>query len=642
MLGRRLRARALRHQRLARVLRVRYALAERRELARRRTAVRRRFLRPLAVSSFASDDELAVAAEPLAAAVEFVEEQEQTPDEVMSSATPATPTMPSTEPPATQSAEPADELPVTAPRAPATPHLAMPIRGPAAAEPPSGARVATPLTGLDAELASPASIGAPPAALEVAVVAPPAAPLDSEPAHAATERPASRRALTPAAVAAAAVAELLSVRAPSSAPVEERVARPPARFSARAETVAGASAPAPEPARAAADAANDAAHADSPPLSAPPEALDANALFTPSEPEARAPAAWLERLTRAAAQPNVAAPVASTTQPARRLLPLSDPAARRPAQSSMAPPLPEPDVVALSPSARRFLRPLLGVDPVDVLLRAGSDASRAVAAHAADALAFEGEVVLGAEAAQTLDAPATLGLLAHELTHVARRAAPRFVPPIARDTGVGSRAQPPTDEETLARRVEARVTRAAERGVDGSSLAAPVGHATPRRSVHGPLSRDTPTARGGLNPAVAPMRADVPAPFGASPTRPARLSADAESFDWGGLPAPWEPLPGWVTESLSVAVPRGNGAGLAPPQAAAGGGALSLASAPSAPFVQRAGEERSLATADGAPSATPARAPAAHAPPEPDLDDLARQVYTILRRRLAAEARRAG
>ena len=112
--------------------------------------------------------------------------------------------------------------------------------------------------------------------------------------------------------------------------------------------------------------------------------------------------------------------------------------------------------------------------------------------------------------------------------------------------------------------------------------------------------------------------------------------SDAEPFDFGGLPAPWEPFPSWITDTFAPA-PSLNAAAAALPLS----GLTAQPPASSAPLVQRAGEERSLEPPRATPDAAPAHTAAPHATP-PDLDELARQVYGILRRRLAAEARRAG
>jgi Domain of unknown function (DUF4157) len=222
----------------------------------------------------------------------------------------------------------------------------------------------------------------------------------------------------------------------------------------------------------------------------------------------------------------------------------------------------------------------------------GAEAAQAAAAQGADGLAGDDAVALGAGHAE--DTPATLGLLAHELAHVARRREARFVPPIVRQLQPDS-----ADEEAVAQATEQAVARAAE------ASAAPQGQ---------------PAASGGQPGA------------------------------WHGLPAPWEPLPDWLAGPS--AAPAGPGApparSVAPfaPSATplASGPPAPQAAAPGPPIVQRAevGRETSaplpmasLSTAEGS-EAAPAELV------EPDLDLLARQVYTMLKRRLAAERRRSG
>jgi hypothetical protein len=240
----------------------------------------------------------------------------------------------------------------------------------------------------------------------------------------------------------------------------------------------------------------------------------------------------------------------------------------------------------LSDTTRRFLAPLVGIDPGQVRVYRGAEAAQAAAAQGADGLAGDDAVALGAGHAE--DTPATLGLLAHELAHVARRREARFVPPIARQHQPDS-----ADEEAVAQATEQAVARAAE------ASAAP---------------QSQPAASG------------------------------AQPGAWQGLPAPWEPLPDWLAgPSATPAAPAARAVAPFAP------GAAPLASAPQAaapgpPIVQRAevGREASAPL----PMASLSTAEASEATPaeqvEPNLDLLARQVYTMLKRRLAAERRRSG
>ncbi len=217
------------------------------------------------------------------------------------------------------------------------------------------------------------------------------------------------------------------------------------------------------------------------------------------------------------------------------------------------------------------------------------------------------------------DAPETLGLLAHELTHVARRRDTRFIPPIARADDRGD--QPPggiametspvallANDETLARRVETRVVHAA-RAYQLSQM-------------------PQPTVAGDWSGPSEPIRARDLSPR----SEPMRDGERLDSEDWNGLPAPWEPLPDWMMAPAVASIAPTFGA-VAPSAA--------VPFAPVAPVPQLAGEGH--ASEGGSPAAAPASAPhEPNAPVEPDLDALARQVYGILKRRLALERRNAG
>ncbi len=126
---------------------------------------------------------------------------------------------------------------------------------------------------------------------------------------------------------------------------------------------------------------------------------------------------------------------------------------------------------------------------------------------------------------------------------------------------------------------------------------------------------------------------DAPGPAAASADTP-RMAA------WNGLPAPWEPLPNWLDTSAPPAYSAPS-AYTAPPLPApsptASGVAAQGATAPAVQFA-----EHGRAVDEAAPTGA-AALPEQHAAkfPEPDLDALARQVYAVLRRRLAAEGRRA-
>lgn len=280
----------------------------------------------------------------------------------------------------------------------------------------------------------------------------------------------------------------------------------------------------------------------------------------------------------------------------------------------------------MSEATRRFLTPLVGVDPVSVRVYQGEQATRLAAAFDADALSVGEDIVLGAGHAP--DAPETRGLLAHELTHVARQRTPRFVPPVVRVESDQRGAEPAAslpsrdvdgldgeDEERLARRVEARVARAAR---------AEQAHLTSARSDDDGVAPDG-------------HHSDGHAGY-AGPTPPADGTRQSA---WGGLPAPWEPLPSWLARpAVATSGPEtyGPATGAAPlMNGQLGSGATPMAAAPSVVHLAARGGGDAEAAAP-APSSAP-HPPAA--PVEPDLDALARSVYTILQRRLSAEYRRA-
>jgi len=183
----------------------------------------------------------------------------------------------------------------------------------------------------------------------------------------------------------------------------------------------------------------------------------------------------------------------------------------------------------------------------------------------------------------------------------------------------------PEDEEILAQQVERRVTRVAEEQVDQMASLPTVPSGSPVE----------PPAGAGTTGAVSVPRA-------------ARNS-------WGGLPAPWEPLPDWLVSSSVTPEGSGYAADVAPqpPQSAYevggaeralsvvyGGGSTWNGSGPGDTGVQRAGLERNLSEEEQTAASMQHPAPDSAKAPEADLDELARQVYTHLKRRLEVERRR--
>jgi hypothetical protein len=285
-----------------------------------------------------------------------------------------------------------------------------------------------------------------------------------------------------------------------------------------------------------------------------------------------------------------------------------------------------PAPAPLAPSARRFLKPLVGIDPDTVRVHRGPAVSQLADRGNADALTVGDQVVLGPGLDER--SPSTLGVLAHELTHAARVREPRFVPPIVHESMSG-------DEEPVALEVERAVRhaaqheRAAERSIEprGSPESIEPRPQNARRTIPAPTRAPD---------SVRTSSHRVPS-LGADP-----MTDDADMSPWGGLPAPWEPLPEVLTHMLSQ---PGNGAtavhasvaeSLAPSVPVAASAAAPAA--PAAPAVQAAARDRSIHEPVAGEAATK---PSGHGPsPAPDVDALARQVYDVLKRRLAAERRR--
>jgi hypothetical protein len=274
----------------------------------------------------------------------------------------------------------------------------------------------------------------------------------------------------------------------------------------------------------------------------------------------------------------------------------------------------------VSPAARRFLQPLVGIDPAAVTFVQGPAADGLTSALRADAVAVGDTVALGRAYAGDASAEG-LGLLAHELTHVARRITPRFVPPVAR-AGRRAASAPDVDEESVALAVEGGVRAAAARG------GAVETHA--RASAAPAIVSGSEFAE---EAAAAP--AAVTASASGQPTT---------AVDWNGLPAPWEPLPDALERpAAATEMPRLDAVAPAFAVPAVAAVAVVPAAAPlAAPAVAPAGMAMHAAGHDRTPEAP--GAPASHgespAAKPPDLDHLARQVYAVLKRRLQADAAR--
>ena len=258
----------------------------------------------------------------------------------------------------------------------------------------------------------------------------------------------------------------------------------------------------------------------------------------------------------------------------------------------------------LRETTRRFLKPILGYDPVDVPVFRTPAAATVAAHYRAEAVTDGHSVVLSTTDSEAT--PRTLGLLAHELTHIAQqRVTTRFVPPAARSSAAHN-----SSAETDARTAEARTLTSAKAQM---------------RGVGQPQVR--------IEPTLPPTTVDRQ-----PPTREAQPPNNALPA-WNGLPAPWEQKPAWMYQPASAPVPTA--ASMPPPPApkpASRAAAPPAAAAPAAVQLAETTRSKPAQSVIGEPNAVPEPP---HAP-EPDLDDLARQVYAMLKQRLATERRRIG
>jgi|GEM_PF-6345146 len=201
--------------------------------------------------------------------------------------------------------------------------------------------------------------------------------------------------------------------------------------------------------------------------------------------------------------------------------------------------------------------------------------------------------------------------------------------------GPQSRAAAPAPRQGAPRFVSPVSVTSPQTGPALAGTAAPAEHV----SMPAPRPARQPDQPASVLPAPAPIRSVEESAAG----EPAVVEGpeQADRAHWGSLPAPWETLPGWMTEPTSAAsgdvqtgkpaTTPGAGRSISPAAPAAGGG----------PVIQRAAGE----PAD-TPAAVETPAPSAEEPddqaPEADLDLLARQVYAVLKKRLSVERRRLG
>lgn len=319
-----------------------------------------------------------------------------------------------------------------------------------------------------------------------------------------------------------------------------------------------------------------------------PQAPEPPRLFEPVEGD-RSPASWLARLRQAESAPEGAAerpettttpstspdssgPEPSTAHTAVRPLPTAGIAAPQTASAPQAP--------ARPPSARpRTVPPAPTPPPVTV---------QAIASSARPWL----EPIVGYDPTGT---PVVTGAAA---TSAARRlSADAFA---VQGVVVLAGAPEPSAPRTA------------------GLLAHELSHLHPQRRVS-PAAPAPPSS----DEEQAARVAETTATLRAARAAPA-LHAAPRPEPWGELPAPWEPLPDWLTAPRAAEGPLS----LAPP---APRPAIAASPPPPAPAPALAATDR--------PAAEPALA--AEAPqPAPDLDELARQVYGRLKRRLLLERRR--
>lgn len=277
-----------------------------------------------------------------------------------------------------------------------------------------------------------------------------------------------------------------------------------------------------------------------------------------------------------------------------------------------AQPLPTAQATPLRDSTRRFLRPIVGIDPGDVRIYRGAEGARITEALGAEGASTGDTIALG-PGHEDESRPQTLGLLAHELTHTARSSDAQFVPPIAQ----GGLA-PAAGEEQVARAAERQAVQAARRFVAPSIPTVP--------TIPAPPLPDQSAAPSGL--------------WGNGPAE--TIEAQDRSY-WGELPAPWEPLPDWMNGPSQTPNSQYAGGPLssAPtpafptsPSEFASGDAV-----PAVPATYLAEIDREIQSGETQAQSSPQPQQAA---PAPDLDAMARQVYDMLKQRLAAERRRLG
>jgi hypothetical protein len=262
--------------------------------------------------------------------------------------------------------------------------------------------------------------------------------------------------------------------------------------------------------------------------------------------------------------------------------------------------------VQLGQTARRFLKASVGIDPNDVNIYQDPQSNRLTNAARADALALGDTILLSNQ--QALESPETLGLIAHELTHVARNRQTRFVPAVARNNPSLQSNAVAGNEEGLALGVEA-LARQAWSEVQNANFEA--------QHNLGINSSNTSNQTSNQSSSLVENESR----FGSLPAP----SQWPEWFIKDGTP-PQAPLTAQASPNLG-SIPTNS--------------ALPPVGAMSQMGLQAAAQGRDVPTPPPAagplpPSNSPKSEPNAKSA-APDLDAMARQVYAILKRRLANE-----
>ena len=336
-----------------------------------------------------------------------------------------------------------------------------------------------------------------------------------------------------------------------------------------------------------------------------------------------------------------------------------------------APATPTLEPVRLSGATRRFLEPLVGFDPNEVSVYTGDAASRTTRSLRAEAAAQNGAVLL--PDASNLETPAQLGLLAHELIHVAQQQRTVSAPPpdATREAVTNSALEDATLETPSSAQPSLESPRssgaASRRFVPALPSAGTVGSADTRSADTRSAGEFSNIASHAVRQSSAPLLENISSYASEEDralaaearvvqiARTESLSADptinTAAPSWNGLPAPWERLPSFESRSNDEGVVSLIGAGLSPQ--GWGGSATTTNPVGYASSVSSSSAASSASSGSSAMTAAPQAAEvgrelpqvggvAASASGGPDLEQLAKQVYDVLKRRLQSDRRRGG